>query len=62
MTKRLTTYLAEGIYDILEDWAVRERRSISSLAAFLLEKAAREEQEKIQKQPPPPSDENQGRQ
>ncbi|MCC3412950.1 MULTISPECIES: hypothetical protein [unclassified Microcoleus] len=62
MTKRLTTYLAEGIYDILEDWADRERRSISSLAAFLLEKAAREEQEKIQKQPSPPSDEKQGRQ
>ena len=62
MTKRLTTYLAEGIYDILEDWAERERRSISSLAAFLLEKAAREEQEKIQRQPPPPSEEKQGRQ
>jgi hypothetical protein len=61
MTKRLTTYLAEGIYDILEDWANRERRSISSLAAFILEKAAREEQEKTQKQPPP-SDEKQGRQ
>lgn len=59
MTKRLTTYLAEGIYDILEDWADRERRSISSLAAFILEKAAREEQEKMQKQPPP-SDEKQG--
>jgi hypothetical protein len=61
MTKRLTTYLAEGIYDILEDWADRERRSISSLAAFILEKAAREEQEKTEKQPPP-SDEKQGRQ
>lgn len=59
MTKRLTTYLAEGIYDILEDWADRERRSISSLAAFILEKAAIEEQEKMQKQPPP-SDEKQG--
>jgi hypothetical protein len=58
MTKRLTTYLAEGIYDILEDWADRERRSISSLAAFILEKAAREEQEKAQKQPPQ-SDEKQ---
>lgn len=62
MTKRLSTSIAEGIYDILEDWANRERRSISSLAAFLLEKAAREEQEKIQKQPSPPSDEKQGRQ
>jgi hypothetical protein len=61
MTKRLTTYLAEGIYDILEDWADRERRSISSLAAFILEKAAREEQEKTQKQPTK-SDDNQGQQ
>lgn len=61
MTKRLTTYLAEGIYDILEDWADRERRSISSLAAFILEKAAREELEKTEKKPPP-SDEKQGRQ
>jgi hypothetical protein len=52
MTKRLATYLADGIYDLLEDWANQERRSISSLAAFLLEKAVREHQEQIQKQPP----------
>ena len=51
MTKRLATYLADGIYDLLEDWANQERRSISSLAAFLLEKAVREHQEQIQKQP-----------
>lgn len=44
MTKRLATYLAEGIYDVLEEWANQERRSISSLVAFLLEKAAREHQ------------------
>ncbi len=53
MTKRLATYLAEGIYDVLEEWANQERRSISSLAAFLLEKAAREHQEQISKQTPP---------
>ncbi|NJL68389.1 MAG: hypothetical protein HC894_19975 [Microcoleus sp. SM1_3_4] len=61
MSKRVTTYVAEGIYDLLQGWADRERRSISSLAAFLLEKAAREEQEKIKKQPPP-SDDKQERQ
>jgi hypothetical protein len=60
MTKRLATYLADGIYDRLEDWANQERRSISSLAAFLLEKAVREHQEQIQKQPPP-SDKQQER-
>jgi len=56
MTKRLTTYLADGIYDILEDWANQERRSISSLAAFVLEQAAREHQKEMQKQPPPSDD------
>jgi hypothetical protein len=60
MTKRLATYLADGIYELLDEWANQERRSISSLAAFLLEKAAREHQEQIQKQPPP-SDEQQKR-
>jgi hypothetical protein len=56
MTKRLATYLADGIYNILEDWADEENRSISSLAAFILEQAARERQKEI-KQQPPPSDE-----
>jgi hypothetical protein len=58
MTKRLSTSIADGIYDQLQDWANEERRSISGLAAFLLEKAVREHQEKIQKQPPP-SNQNQ---
>ena len=62
MTKRLATYLADGIYDLLEEWATQERRSISSLAAFLLEKAVREHQEQRQvPKPPPQSDEQQGR-
>jgi len=52
MTKRLATYLADGIYELLEEWAHQERRSISSLAAFILEKAAREHQEQLLKQPP----------
>jgi hypothetical protein len=53
MTKRLATYLADGIYDILEEWAHEERRSISSLAAFVLEQAAREYHKETKKQPPP---------
>ncbi|MCU0542895.1 MAG: hypothetical protein MUE44_11975 [Oscillatoriaceae cyanobacterium Prado104] len=60
MTKRLATYLADGIYDILEEWAHDERRSISSLVAFLLEQAAREHQKEM-KQQSPPSDEKQGK-
>ncbi len=56
MTKRLATYLADGIYDILEEWADRERRSISSLAAFVLEQAAREYQKEMKQQPPPPDE------
>lgn len=58
MTKRLATYLADGIYDILEEWAKDERRSVSSLSAFILEQAVRERQKQIQKQSPP-SDEKQ---
>ena len=58
MTKRLATYLADGIYDILEEWASQERRSVSSLSAFILEQAARERQKEM-KQQPQPSDEKQ---
>ena len=58
MTKRLATYLADGIYDILEEWAKDERRSVSSLSAFILEQAVRERQKQAQKQSPP-SDEKQ---
>jgi hypothetical protein len=42
VSKRLTTYLPDGIYDQLETWATKERRSISNLAAFLLEESVRE--------------------
>jgi site-specific recombinase XerC len=42
MNKRVTTYLPEGIYELLEQWATKERRSISNLTAFLLETAVRE--------------------
>jgi hypothetical protein len=58
MAKRVSTSLADGIYDLLQEWANEERRSISGLSAFILEQAVRERQKEI-KQQPPPSDEKQ---
>jgi len=46
MSKRLATYLPDGIYEYLETWASKEKRSISNLAAFLLEQSIRERMEK----------------
>ncbi|WP_293334505.1 hypothetical protein [Microcoleus sp. CAWBG58] len=60
MTKRLSTYLADGIYTRLEEWAQQEGRSTSNLAAFLLEKALVDHEEKLLKQQSL-SDEKQGR-
>jgi hypothetical protein len=37
MTKRLAVYLPDGVYEFLEKWATDERRSVSNLAAVLLE-------------------------
>ena len=42
MSKRLATYLPDGIYDYLEQWANKEKRSVSNLAAYLLETVVRE--------------------
>jgi hypothetical protein len=42
MTKRLAVYLPDGVYEFLEEWAGKERRSISNLAAVLLELMARD--------------------
>ncbi len=42
MTKRLAVYLPDGIYEFLEKWASDERRSVSNLAAVLLELAVRD--------------------
>lgn len=42
MTKRLAVYLPDGIYEFLEKWAEDERRSVSNLAAVLLELAVRD--------------------
>jgi len=41
MTKRLAVYLPDGIYEFLERWAGNERRSVSNLAAVLLEQSVR---------------------
>jgi hypothetical protein len=49
MAKRVSTSIADGIYDLLQESANEERRSISGLSAFLLEQAVRERQK--QKQP-----------
>lgn len=37
--KRLATYLPDPVYEELEKWATQEKRSLSNLVAFLLEKA-----------------------
>ena len=58
MSKRISTSIGEGIYDLLQEWANEERRSISGLSAFILEQAVREHQKQMQKQSPP-SDEKQ---
>jgi hypothetical protein len=58
MAKRVSTSLADGIYDLLQEWANEERRSISGLSAFLLEQAVRERQKQVPKQSAP-SDEKQ---
>lgn len=42
MSKRLAAYLPDGIYDYLEQWASKEKRSVSNLAAYLLETVVRE--------------------
>ena len=58
MSKRISTSIGEGIYDLLQEWANEERRSISGLSAFILDQAVRERQIQMQKQSPP-SDEKQ---
>lgn len=35
--KRLATYLADDVYDRLEEWAAKEKRSLSNLVSFILE-------------------------
>ncbi|MEG4496095.1 hypothetical protein QUB05_10920 [Microcoleus sp. F10-C6] len=49
MAKRISTSIAEGIYDILQKWANEQSRSITGLSAFILEQAVRELQKQIPK-------------
>ena len=51
LMKRLATYLPDPVYQELEQWATQEKRSLSNLVAFLLEKAT-VERRKDSKQPP----------
>jgi hypothetical protein len=51
MTKRLAVYLPDGVYDFLEKWATDERRSVSNLAAVLLELAVRDREGWTRSQP-----------
>ena len=37
--KRLSAYLPDPVYDDLEQWASQEKRSLSNLVAYLLEKS-----------------------
>lgn len=37
--KRLAAYLPDPVYDELEQWATQEKRSLSNLVAYLLEKS-----------------------
>jgi len=46
MSKRVSAYIADGIYEYLEDWAKKEKRPVGNLAAFLLEQLVREKMEK----------------
>ncbi|MGE5659460.1 MAG: ribbon-helix-helix domain-containing protein [Actinomycetota bacterium] len=41
----VTSYLDKDVKQVLEDWAEQEQRSVSSLIAYILTKAAREFQQ-----------------
>lgn len=42
MTKRLAVYLPDSIHKDLEEWAAKENRPTSNLAAFILEFVVRD--------------------
>jgi hypothetical protein len=53
LMKRLATYLPDPVYQELEQWANTEKRSLSNLVAFLLEKSVierRKESKETQEQ------------
>lgn len=51
LMKRLATYLPDPVYQELEQWATQEKRSLSNLVAFLLEKATVERRKESKQQP-----------
>ena len=51
LMKRLATYLPDPVYQELEQWATQEKRSLSNLVAFLLEKATVERRKDSKQQP-----------
>lgn len=42
--KRLAVYLPDPIYEELEKWAAKEKRSLSNLCGYLLEASVRDNQ------------------
>jgi metal-responsive CopG/Arc/MetJ family transcriptional regulator len=44
--KRLSAYLPDPVYEELEMWATQEKRSLSNLVSYLLEKAIDEKRDK----------------
>ncbi|HIK14595.1 MAG TPA: hypothetical protein IGS53_04790 [Leptolyngbyaceae cyanobacterium M33_DOE_097] len=42
MTKRMTISVDDDVYEILQEWADTEVRTVANLAAALVTKAARE--------------------
>ncbi len=39
LMKRLSAYLPDSVYEELEQWATQDKRSLSNLVSYLLEKA-----------------------
>lgn len=50
MSKKISVYLPDKVAQWLEDWANDEGRTMSSLAAFLIEQSVRAEQQAKAKQ------------
>jgi hypothetical protein len=45
-SKKISVYLPEGAYEILNEWAESEGRPVSNLAAFILESITRQHEDK----------------
>ena len=46
VSKRLTAYVPDVIFEELEEWAERDGRSLSNLVGFILERAVRDEEKR----------------